>query len=597
MLNRVQKFCFLLCTTIAPLAAWAQPVNSEFTYQGELRDGGTPANGTYDLRFRLYDAFASGPQVGPLLCVDNVVVNNGTFTVALDFGPVFTGSTRYIEIDVRPDTGLGCASGIGFVILTPRQKIATTPYSSHSLSAATATNATTASNATNLNGQPASFYSNAANLSGSLSDARLSSNVTLLSGSQVFSGTKTFNSSPVFASVGAPFSVSSATKVTGLNSDLLDGIDSSGFAAASHTHSASAIVSGTLLDARLSSNIPRLDSANTFTGSNRFNSFVGVNRAAPLTSNEVFGLQNASGGTGYTGMYINSTDSSLGRPFYGYTVNGQSAWTYVEPGGQWRVENGGDRLAITRSTGNVGIGTTSPSSRLEIVSQDTAIRVRNTNDAGGAFMQNTASMLQMGMYNPTGSLWGTVPANGTRAMLGLQNTGRVGTLTNTSGAPIWRNTIDDGDGNATFQGNLAANNMPAIKFASSNTSGNFSNNSVTLIENITVNVPASGYLRITARASIYLGAYDFRTSTATIELKETTSGEVVIKDTELGVGDGTATPSGATLRSDITLEHSFAVSPGNRSFKLRLLHNSLNGLNSCSYTGSEITIMYFPAGL
>lgn len=601
MLYQFRLFCLvLLLPALIPFAAWAQPVGNTFTYQGELRDGGTAANGTYDLRFKLFDAFSNGAQVGPLLCVDNVLVNQGTFTVELDFGAVFAGSTRYIEIDVRPDTGLGCISGAGFTILSPRQRIVTTPYSAYSLAAATATTAAsalTAANSTNLNGQPASFFTNAANLTGALSDARLSTNVTLLSGPQAFSGTKTFNSSPVFAASGAPFSVSSTTKVTGLNADLLDGIDSSGFASVTHTHNANAIVSGTLADARLSSNVPRLDSANVFTGTNRFNAFTGVNRATPLTNNEVFGLQNVSGGTGFVGMYITSTDTSSGRPFYGYGVNGLSAWTYVEPGGQWRLDNGGDRLAVTRSTGNVGIGTTTPTSRLEVVSADAAIRFRNTNDQGGGFMQNTFSMVQLGMYNPTGILWGTVPANGTRAMLGLENTGRVGTLRNTTGSPIWRNTLDDGAGNATFQGNIAANNMPAIKFASSAGSGYFKNNSVTLIENITVNVPATGYIRITARASIFLSAYDFSNSTATLELKETTSGEIVIKDTDLGIGDGTATPSGANWQGDITLEHSFATGPGTRSFKLRLLHSSLNSLNGVSYTGSEITVMYYPAGL
>ncbi|MBX3318215.1 MAG: hypothetical protein KF902_15275, partial [Phycisphaeraceae bacterium] len=381
MLRRFRSLClFSLASALIISNAAAQPVGNGFTYQGELRNAGIVANGTYDLRFRLYDALASGAQVGPSLCVDNVPIADGTFTVELDFGSVFAGSTRYLEIDVREDTGLGCASGTGFVTLAPRQRIATTPYAAYALTAANATTATSAAsattalsagNSTNLNGQPASFYTNATNLTaGTLPDARLSSNVTTLSGTQTFSGVKSFSSSPSFTAAGAPFSVTSTTKVTNLNADLLDGLDSGAFAAASHAHDAGAIVSGTLSDARLSSNIPRLGSANTFTGTNRFNAFTGVNRSSSLTSNEVFGIQNATGATGYAGMYINSTDSSGGRPFYGYNVNGLSAWTYVEPGGQWRVENGGDRLAISRSTGHVGIGTTSPSSMLEISQAD-----------------------------------------------------------------------------------------------------------------------------------------------------------------------------------------------------------------------------------
>jgi hypothetical protein len=37
---------------------------SAFTYQGHLNDGGAAANGTYDLRFALFDAANGGNQVG-----------------------------------------------------------------------------------------------------------------------------------------------------------------------------------------------------------------------------------------------------------------------------------------------------------------------------------------------------------------------------------------------------------------------------------------------------------------------------------------------------------------------------------------------------
>lgn len=201
------------------------------------------------------------------------------------------------------------------------------------------------------------------------------------------------------------------------------------------------------------------------------------------------------------------------------------------------------------------------------------------------------------MYNRTGAVWGAVPANGARAMFGLQNTGRVGTLTNTGGSPSWRNTIDDGLGNASFQGNIAANNLPAIKFASSSATGSFRTNSVTLIENITVNVPASGYLRITVRSEIFLQAYDVFNSTATLELKETTGGEVVVKSTKLGQAGGVPTASGANLNADITLEHFTATGAGPRSLKLRLLHTAGSGLEEVNYSGAEITIMYFPSSL
>ncbi|GAG23395.1 unnamed protein product, partial [marine sediment metagenome] len=64
---------------------------------------------------------------------------------------------------------------------------------------------------------------------GTLADARLSSNVALLDSSQTFTGTKTFSARPSFTSSGAPFSVTSQTKVANLNADLLDGMNAADF--------------------------------------------------------------------------------------------------------------------------------------------------------------------------------------------------------------------------------------------------------------------------------------------------------------------------------------------------------------------------------
>lgn len=620
--------------------AMAEPLGTAFTYQGELRDGDGPANGVYDLRFGVY-ADAAGPtMVGPVACANNVEVIDGRFTVLLDFGSVFNGEVRFLEVAVRADAGEWCEIGAGYTTLLPRQRVSAAPNAGFAANAATAASAATAlsaANATALNNQPATFYTNAGNLTGTLSDARLSTNVTTLAGSQTFSGAKTFSAAPAFSAAGggAPFTVGSTTRVTNLNADLLDGLDASSFALASHTHDATGIVSGVLNDARLSSNIPRLNGTNTFTGANRFNAFVGVNRGTALTLNEVFGLQNASGGTGYTGMYISSTDASGGRPFYGYSVNNLNAWTYLDAAGFWRLDHNGTRVTVNRTTGHLGIGNDNPLVRLDIAGADAAMRVRNVNDTGGGYVQNTFSTLQLGLFNPGGTAWGVIPAGASRALLGMENSGRVGTLTNTSGQPQWRNTIDDGAGNASFTGRvtaanatinwwlntthatvsstleagtviagtaeitgtLLANNMPAVKIVTATPSGFMTNGSVTLIESIPVHVPASGYLRISARCRIFLNAYGVFNSTATLELKETTSGEVTIKQVPLGTAGGAPTASGQSFNGDITLDHLVEVPAGARSYKLRLLHNAGTGSDTVSYSLPEVTVMYFPRGL
>ncbi len=265
------------------LALAQTPIDTAFTYQGFLADAGLPAAGLHDLRFRLYDAAAGGVQVGPSLCADDVLLSQGRFAVALDFGAQFAGQARYLEIDVRADTGLGCGDATGFVLLSPRQALTGAPNAIFSLNAASATTATTATtaatatNATQLNGQPASFYQDAANLTagtlpsarltgaytgaltfsnagnaftgafsgsgaglaalnasnvstGTLADARLSANVALLAGLQTFSGVKTFSAAPAFSAAGSPFSVANTTLVSNLNADLLDGLNSTVFA-------------------------------------------------------------------------------------------------------------------------------------------------------------------------------------------------------------------------------------------------------------------------------------------------------------------------------------------------------------------------------
>ncbi len=105
------------------LTGQALPGNS-ITYQGRLTDAGSPANGTFDFEFTLFDAASGGFNIGNVVTKDDVTVSEGLFLVELDFGEdAFNGEARYLEIMVRP----GNSSGI-FTILSPRQPVAPTPY-------------------------------------------------------------------------------------------------------------------------------------------------------------------------------------------------------------------------------------------------------------------------------------------------------------------------------------------------------------------------------------------------------------------------------------------------------------------------------------
>jgi hypothetical protein len=93
-------------------------VDTGFMYQGRLTDGGSPANGSYDFLFRLYDSPSGYNQVGSTAPRDDVAVTDGYFTLSLDFGNVFGGTALWLEVSVRPGI-----SGGGHTTLWPRQAL------------------------------------------------------------------------------------------------------------------------------------------------------------------------------------------------------------------------------------------------------------------------------------------------------------------------------------------------------------------------------------------------------------------------------------------------------------------------------------------
>ncbi|HEY3246050.1 MAG TPA: hypothetical protein VGM03_22130, partial [Phycisphaerae bacterium] len=117
------------------------PAGTAFTYQGRLTTSGQPAGGAYDFRFVLWDAEDGGHQICSIL-YDNVDVADGLFTIPLDFGAVFNGDARWVEVAVRP-----AGSAQSHQVLSPRQALTPTPY---------ALTAQTAGSADGLTGRPVS---------------------------------------------------------------------------------------------------------------------------------------------------------------------------------------------------------------------------------------------------------------------------------------------------------------------------------------------------------------------------------------------------------------------------------------------------------
>lgn len=99
------------------------PVGTGFTYQGRLEFDGSPADGDYDFEFILYDHAITGTQVGMTVTLDNVNIDEGFFSVELDFGnSAFGGGERWLQIAVRPGSSVGA-----FTLLSPRQEITPAP--------------------------------------------------------------------------------------------------------------------------------------------------------------------------------------------------------------------------------------------------------------------------------------------------------------------------------------------------------------------------------------------------------------------------------------------------------------------------------------
>ena len=125
-----QIFVCLMTAFLTAIPALAQ--TTAFTYQGKLTDNAAPQS-VYQMQFALYDALAGGSQIGGTISNPSVAVNQGVFSVQLDFGAsVFTGADRFLQISVRRN------ASETYTILSPREKIASSPYSVRTLSAAQA---------------------------------------------------------------------------------------------------------------------------------------------------------------------------------------------------------------------------------------------------------------------------------------------------------------------------------------------------------------------------------------------------------------------------------------------------------------------------
>jgi hypothetical protein len=121
-MRRTLSAIFIVLFVVTAFAAFGVPVNTSWTYQGQLQRSGAAYNGTCNFQFSLWDAVSAGTQQGNTLPINSVNVVNGLFTVVLEFGDFFTGDARWLGTSVQ------CSGDGGFTQLDPRQPLTATPY-------------------------------------------------------------------------------------------------------------------------------------------------------------------------------------------------------------------------------------------------------------------------------------------------------------------------------------------------------------------------------------------------------------------------------------------------------------------------------------
>jgi len=116
-------FVFCLFAALIFQSSTASAQGTAFTYQGRLNANGGSANGTYDFQFQLAADPSGINHVGSPYSTNGVVVTNGLFATAMDFGPgILNGSNYWLVVYVRTNNG-----GV-YTSLTPPQPLTPAPY-------------------------------------------------------------------------------------------------------------------------------------------------------------------------------------------------------------------------------------------------------------------------------------------------------------------------------------------------------------------------------------------------------------------------------------------------------------------------------------
>jgi hypothetical protein len=197
------QYFFAVLALIVGIHQGAAQGTTAFTYQGQLHDSGTNANGNYTMTFTLYDSASGNNEIGTAITTNATLVN-GLFTVNLDFGAgAFSGNTRWLNLTVQ--------SGSDVETLTPRVQVLPAPYALFANAANTASNLTGTLPSAQLSGSYSNVvtFNNPTNTfigqGGGLTEVNAATlggfspnDFAQLAGNPVFTGDPVFTNIPVF---------------------------------------------------------------------------------------------------------------------------------------------------------------------------------------------------------------------------------------------------------------------------------------------------------------------------------------------------------------------------------------------------------------
>jgi hypothetical protein len=339
-------------------AAWAQ--TTSFTYQGRLTEGGTPANGAYDLQFALWDSLSGGTQIGSTQTVLGVSVTNGVFRVTLDFGvAAFSGGNRFLEIGARTS-----GSANPFTILSPRYAITSTPYAIRSLDSTSA-------------------------------DALSSACVGCVTVGNGGTGATSFTpNAPLIGNGSGPVSVGSRS------GDTTTFATTSG--ALTNSHCVQIDASGNLVDSGAgcgggsfiqNTTTTQANSSFNISGNGLIGGNAGIGTSAPAAKLEIADgpthiLFSSGGGCNASTDAAIFFGASLGSNCRRYSLLGNGTDTFLNrpSGGTLHFREANNEQMVILPGGSVGIGTISPAAVLNVVGNspaNTQVHLQGSGNAGG----------------------------------------------------------------------------------------------------------------------------------------------------------------------------------------------------------------------